>query len=119
METPIDSLWLRESSHLAAAIPRGQSTPASRLAVAVAEYESMAARLGPIAMPRKRRPAVAIGPGATRTLAATEGEGYLPPSSEESDLRLELVVYGLGRALERSVQEARGFEHVYVGEVRA
>ena len=95
------------------------TTPESRLAVAAAEYERAARALGHVPMPRSRPTSrVTTGEGATRVMPSTDGDdGYLMSSKEDGDSTLERIVYGLGRAYERAIQEARGFEMVDVGRV--
>ena len=99
-------------------IPRGASTPESRLSVAAAEYEREARGLGHVPMPRRARaPHVNTPGGGSLTVAGDSENDSTLPDSATDDGTLERIVYGLGRAYERAIQEARGFETVDVGRV--
>jgi hypothetical protein len=121
-EQPITRDWLAANNALARDVPRPGVTQEGRRSFLAHLYDEASARIG--GAPRRSSqsvPKVKLGEGTARAVPAAESDefaGGAYSSGEESDGRLELVVYGLGRALERATQEARGFLPIYVGEVR-
>ena len=112
IDTPVSVDWLRENNAVAAAILRGASTPESRRDHLVREYERAASSVA------------APAPVArSDSSAAPQGDALRFPWADDMDAteerdpfgKFEQTLYGLGRALERAIQEARGFEHVDVG----
>lgn len=107
--------WLQENNRIAAAIPRGTSTPESRRAYLQGEYERLAGwRMAVWSTTPDKRPA---------NNAAPQGEATRFPQSDYSGGGTEFeafdafvkAAYGAGRALERATQEAR-FGRVIVGQ---
>ena len=92
--------WIRANNVVAARIPRGASTPQSRLEEAACEYESRA------------RTALNITSAPTEVVEIREAHR---DRSGESGGRFEVETfgrwtreaYGAGRAYERAIQEAR------------
>jgi hypothetical protein len=120
-DTPVSADWLRSNNEIAASIPRGASTAESRLAAAKREYEVAIAMLGLDFDPRGsggRGFSPAAGRASPDDFGSDKaGGGRADTSTSYWNLAHE-AAYGAGRAYERAIQEARGFETINVGKLR-
>lgn len=90
--------WLAENNEIAARIPRGKSTPKTRLAVAAREYQIAAEALG-----NNLDPAVMAEIVAEEEALGVTGRSF--PWLRWNRKHEEL--YAAGRVLEHAIQEAR------------
>lgn len=109
---PVTREWLRDNNAIAARIPRGRSTPATRLELAAQEYERAAA----VAL---KGPGLAYDSGFSLADVLGVADQRTPPALDSSDGavatrkdvnrwgRWAQAAYGAGRAYERAIQEAR------------
>jgi len=107
-ESPITREWLAHNNELAKRIPRGRSTPDSRLALAVAEYEQMSRTAINVSSRASSGDAQdALGPEFREAALRSRGSDSGGRHEEEGFGRWTQAAYGAGRAYERAIQEAR------------
>lgn len=114
--------WLRRNNEIAARIPRGESTPASRLEAARREYEVACGAIGSSFNPHAsagRGFSPAAGRPSPEDYGSDKAGGVERPDTSPLYWSYGYeAAYGAGRAYERAIQEARGFTAIDVGSLR-